>query len=116
MAKTKRERKIFEIVVICLFVIFIIIFGAAMSLFDFFTPFKMQELTGTCALEGEEIGLEGSPGFCCQGLSAMPQVQASKDCTNLEIVSEVSICSNCGDGNCTRIHNENHCTCPEDCE
>ncbi|MCK5123358.1 MAG: hypothetical protein KAQ87_04415 [Candidatus Pacebacteria bacterium] len=70
-----------------------------------------------CAKEGETIGAYSMPEICCAGLKEIGGWHGGYDgdCSLPAPPSGLSICSNCGDGNCNIDTGENKCNCPEDC-
>jgi len=109
--------RVFETVVITAAIVFFVGLVFGLFLFDFFTPAKMEHLLGACAWEGEQIGGQDMPESCCQGFSpiqAWPR-NYQGDCSDTDLLSEFSVCSNCGDEICNPNTYENPCSCPEDC-
>lgn len=81
------------------------------------TTFQWCEpIKENCAKEGETIGA-GMPKICCQGLKVVGGWPGGYDgdCSLPAPPTGLSICSDCGDGNCNIKTGENKCNCPEDC-
>ena len=70
-----------------------------------------------CAKEGEVPGIcVGCIPKCCDGLKKMVKLKYNGECTIYAAPSASGPCSNCGNGICDELNNEDECNCPEDCK
>lgn len=105
--------------------IFLLLFWLAVGTAMFSAFFEMmfppsegpeEEAPGPCAAEGESVGGEGDPAYCCGNLTAFDGIGGYEGaCIPPLPTVGYSVCSDCGNGVCEIKNNENKCNCLQDC-